>query len=94
MAVSSITNLKLEAAMQERVERLARARQQAPDALMVEAIKHYVDREEKRAQYLSDGISSWEHYQETGLHLTGPEMDAWLAKLANGEDAPPPECHV
>lgn len=39
-------------------------------------------------------LRSWQHYQQTGLHLTGEEMDVWLAKLEAGEhDAPMPQCH-
>ena len=39
-------------------------------------------------------LRSWQHYQETGLHLSGEEMDVWLARLEAGEhDAPMPQCH-
>lgn len=31
--------------------------------------------------------------QETGLHVTHAQADAWLAQLAAGVDQEPPECH-
>jgi predicted transcriptional regulator len=40
-----------------------------------------------------DMLAAWQYYQETGLHATEQEMDAWLAKLEAGEDVPPPPCH-
>jgi predicted transcriptional regulator len=33
-------------------------------------------------------------YRTTGLHVTAEEADAWLAKLEQGNDVDPPECHV
>lgn len=45
-------------------------------------------------QFKQEALKAWAHYLETGLHLTGEEADAWLAKLEAGEDAEAPECHV
>ncbi|PSO09596.1 transcriptional regulator [Sphingobium sp. AEW4] len=53
----------------------------------------YVEREEKRETFRQDAIQAWDEYQQTGLHLTLEEADAWLAKLEAGEDAEPPKCH-
>jgi len=40
-----------------------------------------------------DALRAWEEYQATGLHLTGEEVDAWLARLEAGEDIDPPAPH-
>jgi hypothetical protein len=37
-----------------------------------------------------DALAAWSHYQETGLHVTASEADAWLAKLESGKTAAPP----
>lgn len=79
--------------MRERVQRLARARKRSPHWVMREAIEQYVEREEKREQLRQDALAAWNHYAATGLHLTGDEADAWLAKLEAGNGGPPPECH-
>ena len=60
---------------------------------MKEAIEQYVDREEKRQSFRDDAQKAWDDYQATGLHLTAEEADAWLRKLAEGDDAEPPTCH-
>jgi predicted transcriptional regulator len=93
MATSQTAGLKLEPDMEDRLHRLAAARQSSAEGLLREAIEQYVDREEKRAQLNKDMVASWEDYQATGLHVTGEEVDAWLAKLEAGEDAEPPVPH-
>jgi predicted transcriptional regulator len=45
-------------------------------------------------QLRQDTLAAWNHYPTTGLYATGEEVDAWLTKLAAGEDAEAPECHV
>ena len=59
-----------------------------------EAITQYVERKEKREAFRQDGIRAWEAYQETGLHVSHTESDAWLAQLAAGDDQELPECHT
>ena len=87
------TSLKLDDAMKTRVQCLAAARDRSPHWLMREAIREYVEREEKHEAFKRAGLRAWEEYQLTGLHLTGEEADAWLGKLAAGEDAEIPPCH-
>ena len=86
--------IKIDADIKERVKRLAEARQRTPHWLMREAIRQYVEREEKREAFRQDAITAWNEYQATGLHVTMAEADAWLAKLEAGVDAEPPECHA
>jgi len=91
--MAGTTSIKLDPAMKDRVATLAAGRRRSAHGLMLEAIGQYVDREEKREALNRDARAAWEDYQATGLHATGEEVDAWLAKLEAGEDAPPPECH-
>jgi predicted transcriptional regulator len=48
----------------------------------------------ENTQLWRDALRAWENYQATGLHVTGEEADAWLAKLAAGEDIAPPQSHT
>jgi predicted transcriptional regulator len=91
---TTTTSLKLDVEMKARVQRLAESQRRTSHWIMREAIDEYVSREEKRQSFREDAQASWEHYQRTGLHLTGEEVDAWLAKLEAGEDAELPECHT
>ncbi len=88
------TSVKLDNDLKNRIQRLADVRHRSAHWIMREAIRDYVEREEKREAFKQDALRAWEAYQENGLHLTLEEADAWLAKLEAGEDAELPTCHV
>ena len=92
-AVSS-TTIKIDEAIKDRIKRLAESRQRTPHWLMLEAISEYVDREEKREALRQAALRAWAEYQATGLHVTSEEANAWLVKLADGQNVEPPACHV
>ena len=94
MATLSTTSLKLDAAVKERVQRLASARRRSAHWIMCEAVQQYVEREEKRERLRQDALAAWAEYQTTGLHVTAEEADAWLAKLEAGKHAAPPKCRT
>jgi predicted transcriptional regulator len=86
--------IKIDDDTKARLKRLAEVRQRTSHWLMREAITQYVDREERRESFRQDALRAWEAYRTTGLHVTAEEADAWLAKLEQGNDVDPPECHV
>ena len=86
--------LRLDEEWQERARIVAEAKQRALHWVLVEAVKEYVIREEKRESFKKEAHSRWEHYQQTGLHVTGEEAKAWMQKLVAGELVEPPECHA
>ena len=88
------TTIKIDTETKERVKRLADARHRSSHWMMLEAIRQYVEREEKRESMRQDGLRAWSDYQANGLHVTHEEADAWMAKLEAGQDAVPPACHV
>ena len=61
---------------------------------MIEAVEPCIERQEKRERFRLDTLAALDDYDRTGLHLTGEEVDEWLARLEAGENAPPPECHA
>lgn len=87
------TSLKLDEDIKERVRRLATDRRRTPQGVMREAIEQYLVREEERDRVNREALAAWADYEATGLHLTGEEVDAWLARLEAGEAADPPACH-
>ena len=60
---------------------------------MLEAIQQYVEREEARERFMEDAFSSWASYKETGRHLTGEEVRAWLNTWGTDDEKGVPECH-
>ena len=93
MTTSSIASIKIEPELKERIQRLAHSRRRSPHWIMREAVEQYVSREEQRERLRRDALAAWNHYTTTGLHVSGEEADAWLAKLENGQIIEPPECH-
>ncbi len=88
------TSVKLDDDLISRIRHLAEVRDCSPHWIMREAIRDYVEHEEKRETFKHDALRAWEAYQENGLHLTLEEANAWLAKLETGEDTELPKCHV
>jgi predicted transcriptional regulator len=87
------TSVKLDDDLKSRIQYLADARHRSAHWIMREAIRDYVEREEKRESFKQDALHAWAAYQSNGLHLTLEEANDWLAKLEAGEDAELPKCH-
>jgi predicted transcriptional regulator len=54
----------------------------------------YAEREEARVSFKQEAMSSWLAYKETGRHLTGQEVRAWLNTWGTAEEKAAPECHA
>jgi len=87
------TTIKIDPSIKDRVKRLADSRHRTAHWLILEAIREYVEREEKREAFRQDAINSWREYQETGLHVTGGEVIAWLETWGDENEKPAPVCH-
>ena len=87
------TSIKIDDELKSRVQHLAGLRQRSAHWIMREAITQYVNREEARENLKQEALASWAEYQETGRHLTGSEVRAWLTKWGTEAETEPPECH-
>ncbi len=87
------TSLKIDDALKARVQRLASLRQRSAHWIMREAIAQYVAREEARESFKQEAMAAWTAYQETGRHLTGQEVRAWLTTWGTDAATAAPECH-
>jgi predicted transcriptional regulator len=50
--------------------------------------------EKVKAAFVTEALTSWQHYKETGLHLTGDEIQAWLSTWGTDEETNPPPNHT
>ena len=85
--------IKIDEDTRARIKRLAEARQRSSHWMMLEAIRQYVEREEKREAFRQDGIRAWNEYQASGLHVTGDEVIAWLDTWGEENEQAAPVCH-
>ena len=86
--------IKLDNADRDRIASLAATKKRTPHYLMKEAILDYVKKEEARQNFIAAAESSFEHYKETGLHITLDEFSHWVDKAQETPDAPLPACHT
>ncbi|MGL1832631.1 CopG family ribbon-helix-helix protein [Rhodocyclaceae bacterium SMB388] len=86
-------SVKLDPDTRARMEHIAEVRRRTTHWIMREAIREYVEREEKRESFHQDALRAWEEYQETGLHATADEVEAWLDSWGTDTELPAPECH-
>lgn len=86
-------SLKIGDVLKNRIQRLAIQRRRSPHWVMLEAIQQYVEREEARESFKQEALASWAAYQETGRHLTGEDVRAWLHTWGADDEKGVPECH-
>ena len=92
-AVTPIS-VKIEIDIKARLEKLGESRDRTMNWLYAEAIKTYVEQEERRENLKNQSLKAWQNYQESGLHLTAKEAKNWFSDLKNGNYKEPPKCHV
>jgi predicted transcriptional regulator len=88
-----VLSVKLDNELNERISRLADDRNRSPQSIVNEALQQYVDKEEAISTREREALDALRDYRETGLHLTGEEVDAWLATWGTEHEVDAPECH-
>ena len=91
---SGSVTIKLDDADRDRIATLASTKKRTPHYLMKEAILEYVKKEEARQNFIKAAESSFEHYKETGLHITLDEFSTWVDQAQQNPGAPVPACHT
>lgn len=89
---ASVT-VKLDPADRDRIASLAAIKKRTSHYLMKEAILECVTREEARQNFILAADRSFEHFKETGLHITLAEFNDWVDQVQEHPDAPIPACH-
>ena len=90
---TSTVTVKLDPSDRARITSLATSKKRTPHYLLKEAIREYIDREEARQNFINVAERSYEHYKETGLHISLDEFSAWVDDVEKKPDAPMPVCH-
>ncbi len=91
--MTSATLIKIDEQLKQRVQQIAATRQRSAHWIMREAIREYVEREEKREALRKDALQAWEAYQANGRNLSQEETNNWLVDLERGDDAEIPVRH-
>lgn len=91
--MSTALAVKLTEETKARIKQLAAIKHRSAHWLMREAIETYLNIEEEKEALHAQAHKAWQDYQETGLHLTGEEVDAWMKKIIAGDKVDLPACH-
>lgn len=86
--------IKLDSSDRDRIASLATIKKRTPHYLMKEAILEYVQREEARQNFIQAAETSFEHYKETGLHITLDDFSTWVDEVQKNPNAPIPACRT
>lgn len=73
------TSVKLSDDMAIRLRQVADSKRRTPHWVMVEAINRYIEQEERKASFYADALTSWNEYQQDGLHVTWDEAKSWIS---------------
>jgi predicted transcriptional regulator len=87
-------SIKLDPSDRERIASLAVIKKRAPHYLMKEAIVEYIRREEARQNFIQAAETAFEHYKQTGRHITLDEFSTWVDDAQKIPDTPMPACHT
>jgi predicted transcriptional regulator len=93
LPAASPVSLKLDEKERSRLSALASARNRSSHFLMREAVREYLTREEIRQSFRDEADKAWRDYEETGLHATQAELDAWATSLGTRRPKRAPKWH-
>jgi len=85
------TSLKIPGELKDRIDRLAKDRDESPHALMVRALETAVDSMERRRAFLRDGEEADREMQASGLGYAHEDVVAWLRAKVAGKKAKRPK---
>jgi len=86
--------IKIDDDLKIRVLNLAETKNRSAQWIICEALRDYVEREERRERFHQEATESWNEFQETGLHITWEECKTWMDTWGTDDETAPPECHT
>lgn len=89
-----MTAIEIDPTLKAQLDQLAADQHRSPTALIHDAVADYIARAQAREAAHRDADTAWSDFQKTGVHLTGDELDAWLAGWGTDSETSPPVCHT
>jgi predicted transcriptional regulator len=86
-------SVKLDAHEKEQLTHIAKEKARSVHFVLCEAVREYMEREQARLGFKREAHEAWEHYQQTGLHVTSNEVNTWIDNLYTDKETALPLCH-
>ncbi len=94
MMRTATTALRLEPELKQRADALAAAEHSSFSAVVRDALNMYLSQREAERAEIDEAVAAWQEYEQTGLHVRGEEMSAWLQTWGTDSENESPECHL
>lgn len=86
MGSPTTVGVKLDEETRDRLKRLGVLKQRTPHWIMREAIRTYLDHEERIERERMEDLERWQRYQATGRHVPHEAVEAWLKTWGTDEE--------
>jgi len=86
-------SIRIEASARQKLKELAARQKRSAHALATEAITSFIEQKEREYAFNQSCVDSYNHFLETGLHVTQDEIDVWADSLGTENELPIPACH-
>ncbi len=80
--------------MLEKVDAVAQKYHLSRAQVVETALAQYLEKEADTQQYIAQTKASWEHYTQTGLHVTEEEVISWMKTWGQNQEPEIPQCHL
>ena len=94
MMRTATTALRLEPELTQRADALATAEHSSFSAVVRDALNMYLSQREAERAEIDEAVAAWQEYEQTGLHVRGEEMSAWLRTWGTDSEKESPECQL
>jgi predicted transcriptional regulator len=84
--------VKLDQETRDRLIKLAEAKRRSPHWLMKEAVREYVEKEERAEKLRHETLDRWETYKTGGGQASNEAMSAWLDTWGHEGETERPSC--
>jgi predicted transcriptional regulator len=86
-------SIRLRKDQKTRLSAIAKAQDRTAHSIAAKALSEFIEREEARLSFKNETDAAWQHYQETGLHVTQDELFGWMDSMFTDNQLPVPVCH-
>lgn len=96
MPMATVTvpmSIRLEITARQKLKEIAVRQKRSAHALATEAINALIEKSEREYAFNQSCIDSYNHYKETGLHITHEEVLEWMNSWNTDNELPTPICH-
>ena len=89
--MTTTMGVKMDETTRDRLKSLSAAKQRSAHWLMQEAIREYLDKEEKIENRNQEADAAWAEYQHTGKFVSNEAVTAWFDTWGTDKESQCPE---